>query len=365
MSARPDRWKVRLFRLTVMLGCSLAAGCQDAAGPARGLIETQEGSAAISDEDGNASATFTIQDLGVLPGGSTSEGYGINTFGDVAGFGNTPSGATLYHPILWTGTTATDLGVPFGNTAGAYDVNDSRTVVGTATNGVERHGFLWKAGVFTLISAPSWPHSLDAFALNNSDVVVGYYVPSTGSGHHAFRYDKADGLVDIHPPGYLQSMATAISDQGVIVGNVVTLSSERHAARWSSQNGFTDLGTLGGNYSAAYGVNNAGAIVGESRNAAGTVEPFVWRSATGMVGGGRPGIARDISDRGRIVGSNPSPPGPAGTKKGSTAVAFLPTLPGGLFASAMGVNRCGNISGTAFLTGAVYHAVRWVIASCD
>lgn len=284
----------RAGQLTVGLFIMLLSACLDATSPLPPAAA--EAGASVSP---NAAPSFSIQDLGTLPGGTNSYGEAINAGGDVAGIGITSGG--FQHAVLWIGTTPTDLGVPFGTQSAAFGVNDSRSVVGYTTDGVTKYGFIWQSGVFTLIAGPSGPQTASARAVNNSNVVTGYYL-SAGTSFHAYRYTTTGGLVDLHPLGYAASAGLGISDNGVVVGYVQLANGDTHAARWSSSNVFSDLGTLGGTIGQAEGVNSAGTVVGESTDAAGKVTPFTWRTATGMVGTGLTGFALGISDAGRIVG---------------------------------------------------------------
>jgi probable HAF family extracellular repeat protein len=345
----------------LIIGSGLLAACRDAAAPVPASAPEEIGASAA--DTNTANATFTAQNLGVIPGGVESFGLGINAGGDVAGY----SGAgTALRPVLWIGTAPMDLGVPFGPAAAAYDVNDARTVVGYSGDTLDTRGFVWKAGTFTLITAPGSGSRQQVFAydVNNADVVAGAFLAARNT-MHAFRYTSGGGLVDIHPGGvYLGSQAFAVNDQGVIAGEVMLATGETHAARWSATNAFTDLGTLGGTVGVAHGLNNAGAIVGESEEPGSGVVPFIWRSGTGMRGIGAPGSAQDISDLGRAVGFDAAR-FRAATKKGTATPQLLPLLPTGFASQAFAVNRCGTIAGSATISGGFNRAVRWVIAVCD
>ncbi|MEP7347391.1 MAG: hypothetical protein ABI877_19120, partial [Gemmatimonadaceae bacterium] len=283
--------------------------------------------------------------------------------GDVAGISTNSAG--LQHAVLWIDSTPTDLGVPFGTQSAAFGVNNSRTVVGYSTDGISKYAAIWKNGGFTLFGGPTAPHSASASAVNNSDVVTGYFL-NAGTSFHAYRYSIALGHVDLHPPGYEHSVGLGIADDGVIAGYVQLANGVTHAARWSSTNVFTDLGTLGGNVGQAEAVNSLGTIVGESEDASGKISPFTWRSGTGIVGTGLKGFALGISDAGRVVGYRDLPTKSlAATGKSTSAITMLPSLQGGKNSFATGVNTCGHIAGIADVPGGAFRAVRWTIASCD
>ncbi|MBI5747805.1 MAG: hypothetical protein HZA00_01680 [Nitrospinae bacterium] len=84
-----------------------------------GLLLIEKGSAwAIS---------YTITDLGTLPGGNQSYAYGINNSGQVVGSAFTEAG--YYHAFLYSGGVMQDLGTLGGTHSFASGINDSGQVV--------------------------------------------------------------------------------------------------------------------------------------------------------------------------------------------------------------------------------------------
>jgi probable HAF family extracellular repeat protein len=79
---------------------------------------------------GNAcgQAQYTVTDLGTLPGGSSSEAYGINNSAQVAGDSYASSGFS--HAFLYSGGSMTDIGALGVNNTFAYGINNSGQVVG-------------------------------------------------------------------------------------------------------------------------------------------------------------------------------------------------------------------------------------------
>jgi probable HAF family extracellular repeat protein len=94
-------------------------------------------------------------------------------------------------------------------------------------------------------------------------------------------------------PNGKNSEATGINDLGQVVGNSDTIecapdadpcNSRPHAFFWTAEKGMADLDTLpGGNKSAAYGINNSAQVVGSSRTNSGSLAPFLWTQANGMI----------------------------------------------------------------------------------
>src|SRR5205085_344086 len=83
-----------------------------------------------------AQVLYTIQDLGTLPGGTDSQGLGINASGQVAGFCS-PAGGGL-HAVRTTAAgrisdPGADLGaLPGGTYAKGFSINDSGRVAGSS-----------------------------------------------------------------------------------------------------------------------------------------------------------------------------------------------------------------------------------------
>ena len=125
------------------------------------------------------------------------------------------------------------------------------------------------------------------------------------------------GLGDIGGPSY----ASAINNQGQIVGEALLPNGNEQAFLWQQATGIVDLGTLPGDQvSVALAINNSGVIAGYSQSAEGDAadtspRPFAWQLSTGMkdltAGNGWVGYADSINEQGQVVGiatTNPSLP---------------------------------------------------------
>lgn len=221
---------------------------------------------------------YTIQDIGTIPGGTTSEGTGINNFGQVTGFGDDANGN--FHGFLYTNGTITDLGVISGISSNAREVNDMGQVTGGAAappNGIP-HVYLWS------------PNS------NNSSSGVMYDLGTLGGR-------RGQGL--------------AINDSGQITGFANLSNNASHAFLWSpnSTNGniglMKDLGTLGGASSSGNDINNFLQIAGSANQVNGDNHAVLWTNCStnncivsdlGTLSSGTYSIATGINDNGWVVG---------------------------------------------------------------
>jgi probable HAF family extracellular repeat protein len=142
----------------------------------------------------------------------------------------------------------------------------------------------------------------EATAINNDGVIVGWSRVTSGD-MRAVRW--MNGVKrNLGTLGGRNSMATDINVFGHIVGWSDTRSGARHAFVW--KNGvMTDIGTLGGSYSEANAINNGGVVVGWSRTASGEGHAFRWKEGVFKNLGPanrRSSTATGINTAGQIVG---------------------------------------------------------------
>ena len=282
--------------------------------------------------------TYTVTDLGVLGGDSASASIGINSFGEIVGCSDTSttyypcSGVNPGHAFLWKSKTGMkDLGVLHGDdTSGGVGINDSGAVVGYSKNAQSvYHAFLWtkKTGMIALRKLPGGTTNFAA-AINAAGLIVGgsdfrnsngnqdavLWTPDgkihdlgtlrgaqlsqagginshnkvcgdasfSSGGVAAFTWTKGGGIKRLS--GFIRggvTVAFAINDSGVIVGNADT-SASRHPALWNSVGRIRDLGTLPGGFGTAFGVNDLNQVVGYSTTASNDPHAFIWSAKTGI-----------------------------------------------------------------------------------
>lgn len=116
-------------------------------------------------------ASYTITDLGDLPGGTDfSSGQAINAAGQVTGWSHSSAG---YRAFLWDPATGmSDLGaLPVGGSFG-HGINDSATVVG-ASGGVRFAQAFIAPLSLGMSPLPGGIGNIAARDINNADLVVG------------------------------------------------------------------------------------------------------------------------------------------------------------------------------------------------
>lgn len=228
-----------------------------------------------------ASATLTLTDLGTL-GGEYSYAWDINDAGQVTGEASNVAGDI--HAFLWTRAAGMrDLGTLGGNRSVGRSINESGQVAGESKTGsggtIRAFRFTEGAGMISLGALPGGTNS-SAYGINNSGQVVGE--SDTGPildpsfrlkgfalfGTHAFLWTEGVGMIDLGHLGGRRSLATAISNTGIVVGTSTALNGASRAFRWTQAGGMTDLNTLlpsnsGWVLTVAWDVNDRGQITGE------------------------------------------------------------------------------------------------------
>jgi probable HAF family extracellular repeat protein len=178
------------------------------------------------------------------------------------------------HAWRWDGESMTELVMAPGFvSAVACGINDAGQIVGYAETQDGWRGWIWQNGSMTALSTLA--AGTIPFAINNSGTIVGYSIPPNGGFTRALRW--VDGAVtDIGSlPGDQNSAASAISDDGRIVGSSYS-DIGAHGALW--QNGqIIDIASFGGGgFVDPRGVNANGQIVGRTV-IGGAVHAVIWQ----------------------------------------------------------------------------------------
>lgn len=162
-------------------------------------------------------------ELGGLNIGDNSVAWAINNQGVAVGTNDLPSGVRT--AALFASGSVTDLGQVIGATTGsvAWDINDAGVVVGQAAiNPGFSKGFVWDEANGPLVAGtiPGYMGGAN-LAINNTNTIVGHSfffgdpnVATLASPDGRGGYES----VGIGPPGFSFSIASAISDTGIIAG---------------------------------------------------------------------------------------------------------------------------------------------------
>jgi probable HAF family extracellular repeat protein len=311
-----------------------------------------------------AQVQYVVDDLGALPGDTSSLAQGINANGDVVGWSNGPDGTRGFVYTNGAGMVALP-GLPNRPRTIARDINDGGWIVGSANNGgVDLgHAVLWRNGAVEDLGTLAGPYS-DGWAVNNAGQVVGSsYVD--GGTEHAFLFTHADGMIDLSPTSDT-SHARDINDAGQVTGYRYV--GAYHAYRWQAGT-MVDLGTVPGlTHSYGFAINAAGRVAGNASSASGNAQVVMRSTDNGLqsVGGvGETNVGWGINASGQIVGQGRPT---AGLKRAfiysdGAGLRDLNTLidagSGWFLLAAYDINDAGQIAayGINNLTG-LTHAVR-------
>jgi len=301
--------------------------------------------------------SYSVTDLGTLPGGTFSQATFIEDTGVVAGVSDAPDGTQ--HSVVWQYGQILDIGTPGlgGPNNGVYGLNARGQANGigeTAVmdpNGEDFCGygthlqclaFRWQNGEMTPLPTLGG-NNATVGNINKRGEVVGIAEKNT-RGAKCSSAQALDFSAVIWGPGKraireLQplvgdtvSVALWINDSGQAVGASGTcdntglppLAGGPHITLWEKDGSVVNLGNLGstavnlaaGHANIALAINNPGQVVGTAILKDGAANhAFLWTRGTGMKDlGTLPGdinsAAMGINDRGEIVGISYGAEGP-------------------------------------------------------
>jgi probable HAF family extracellular repeat protein len=261
-------------------------------------------------DSGHAVPRYRLTSLGLLNSDDAfSVAHDINNLGEIVGFSQTAG--QIPKAFVYQDGAMQHIGTLGGVFSKAFAINDSSDIVGrsvksVADGGFER-GFIYSQGMMNDIGIlPGFINSV-ALDISNGGQVAGYSFNSP-SDSRAMLY--SNGIrIDLGTLGGAASVATGISDNGVIVG--ISNPADGHAIdrafvyNLPGKTPFTlhDLGPADqATPSRAFAVNNHGQIVGDVGNS----EAFVYENDTmtglGFLPGGALSIAYGVNDLGQAVG---------------------------------------------------------------
>lgn len=253
----------------------------------------------------------------------SSTAFAINNLGQVVGVSYT-GGIATQSGMLWENGQSHFLS-PLDGTRMSFatDINDRGQIVGYSGNdprGYDSKATLWYQGGVTDLHQPGQYNSF-AYAINSDGKIVGSQgsIANIYDGVVLNRATSWDAVTGQNLGNYANiftdhsySLAYGINASGQVVGVSAQLRQGSyaelytHATLWSGS--VTDLGTLGGDYSSASAINDQGVIVGVSNaHQGGYQHATIWDGngihALGTLDEQATSRAISINNVGDVVGS--------------------------------------------------------------
>jgi len=288
-----------------------------------------------------------MQDLGTLPGGSFSAGYGVSggarhERGErqeilVTGSSNLEAcsfnNCSPVHAFLYENGNMSDLGtLPGGSNSEGYAVNRTRQVTGWADDGNNQHAFLYSNGIMQDLG--TLPGGIASFGVGIND------------GDQKGK-EKNEGEYREH------------ENRAQVTGYSSTAGGSEHAFLYSNGT-MRDLGTLpGGRFSAGYAINQAGQVTGYSEVPGGNARAFLYSNGTmrdlGTLPGTDDSFGEGINRSGMVVGfSTTFPDSRAFLYSNGTMQdlnGLIPSNSGWVLEFANAINDRGQITGSGTYAG--------------
>ena len=271
-----------------------------------------------------------LHDLGVLPGGTSSSGQGINSRGTVAGFSTDGyldplTGYPEIHATRWQDGDILDLGTLGGNESYANFINERGQITGAALNAIpdafttalfigatQVHAFLWEHGSMQDLGTLGGPDSF-GYYINDRGEITGQSftndVPNDTTGIptlNPFLW-RHGTMLDLGTLGGTLGNPEALNNRGQVVGESNLAGDETfHPFLWDGRT-MRDLGTLGGTFGKAFSINDAGAVVGFATLPGDErFDAFLWAHGkiTDLGNLGCGSQAYSINSTGQVVGTS-------------------------------------------------------------
>jgi len=318
----------------------------------------------------SAAAAMRVVELPGLPGYPHTSPSDLNDDGIVVGQATGDLGARA---VRWNRDgTATEL-PGLGGPSAAVQINSRGTVIGhVSTPSGRQFPALWDAsGRLTVLPSLPGYQKTNASAINDNGTVVGtaytgeYYEPP----YRPVRWDRRNRITELPlPSGYQYGAALLINRHGMIAGSVASEDSEHsRAVRWDRKGNVRVLQTLGGPASRVFGMNDRGDMVGRADWA-----PYRWAAVrwnrNGAVtelplpqAGRHAAFAFQINQRRTAVGvADFSPPDTAALRWDRAGrVTALRSLSGSTGSTAVAINDRGIVVGSCYMSDYTGRPVMW------
>src|SRR5438046_4811652 len=235
----------------------------DSNGVTRGFVRFSDGSFSAPIVDPNDTVGFT-------------EGRGINNLGTVCGDYATSDGNL--HGFFLSGGTFTEYDVPGAVFTAVLGINNPADFAGTFIDGSGiQQAFVSVGGTLTLFSVPAAVATL-AYDINDSkQLVVGYYIDSSGILHGYYRDANGTLHFPIDPSGSVATILFGDNTRNWVVGSDADSSGLSHGLFFVPPNHFSTFDYPGSTFTSLNGINAQGFICGRYSDSSGIAHGFLAR----------------------------------------------------------------------------------------
>jgi hypothetical protein len=212
-----------------------------------------------------------------------TQGRGINDSSTVCGDYLGSDGDD--HGFFLSSGTFTEYDIPDALATVVLGINNVGDFVGGFSdgNGIFQ-AFVSLGGAVTSFNVPG-ASSTFAYQLNNSEqLVVGYYVDSSGILHGYFRDTKGALHFPIDPPGSTGTVLFGLNERNWLVGRYADSSGVTHGLFFIPPDEFVTFDYPGSTLTSLNGINTQGFICGRYRDASG-VDHGILARVTGILPG--------------------------------------------------------------------------------
>jgi hypothetical protein len=235
----------------------------DSAGVVRGFVRFSDGSFSDPIVDPNDDVGFT-------------EGRGINNSRTVAGDYSISDGTA--HSFFLSGGIFTEYDVPGALSTTVLGIDDVGDFAGAFadSNGLAP-AFVSVGGTITSFSVPDAAATV-AYEINNSkQLVVGYYIDSSGILHGFYRDANGTLHFPIDPSGSVGTVLFGLNDRNWVVGRYADSAGVTHGLFFLPPNNFVTFDYPGSAFTSLNGINDQGVICGRFVDASGIAHGFIAR----------------------------------------------------------------------------------------
>src|SRR6476659_7180905 len=229
----------------------------------RAFVRFSDGSFSAPIVDPNDTVVFT-------------EGRCINNSRTVCGDYASSDGNN--HGFFLSGGTFTEYDVPGAVSTSVLGINDVADFTGSFSYGSGIfQGYVSVGGTITSFSVPGALLTL-AYEINNSkQLVVGYYIDSSGILHGYYRDASGALHFPIDPSGSVATVLFGLNDKNWVVGRYADSSGATHGLFFIPPNQFSTFDYPGSTFTSLNGINDKGLICGRYVDASGVAHGFLAR----------------------------------------------------------------------------------------